>query len=367
MKFILSVQAGLESIAKKEIEKVGGTIEDVTDRLITFSGDALVAVRVNLWSRVGNKVYILLEEAEHVTDFDTYYDTLTSISLKKYFKKNHPFIVKTVSERSELFAARTLQSLGKKALAESLVGKDNFYDADETLPPIEFLVMIIGDTLRVLLDTTGEGLHKRGYRLESIEAPIKENLAAGIVLLSGWRFQEPLYDVFCGSGTIAIEALMIAKNKAPGLSRRFAFQDFGFIERDALIAEKKKAKQKEYDWKYTIYASDIDAEAIDIAQENAKRAELEWEIHFQQKDIAEYIGEDLHGTLVSNPPYGERLQPENITKLYNTIDKLFRVNPELKWGIISSYMEFDTLIQPKNYKKRKLYNGGEKCYFWKRK
>lgn len=367
MKFALSTIAGLESLGKKEIEKCGGKIEKTIDRLITFSGEKELMIDVNLWSRIGNKLYLVLWEYENVTDFDAFFDAVSDIDFSDYTKNNNPIMVKATSIRSELFATRTIQSLGKKAIVTSLVWEGNTYHEDNTQEPVEILFLFINDELKVLLNTSWEALHKRGYRKDAGEAPMKENIAAALVLFSNWRCKEPFYDVFCGSGTIPIEAAMIAKNRAPGLWREFAFERLWLVSEELVAERRLKAKNKEFSWEYKIIASDIDKEVLEIARKNAKKAGVENDIQFSQKNIWDYFEKKIHWTLVSNPPYWLRLQPENLKHLYNNIDKLFRVNPELKWWVISSFFEFDSLIHQNDYKKRKLYNGAEKCYFWKRK
>lgn len=367
MKFVLSTIAWVESVAKKEIEKCGWKIEQTQDRIITFSWDPELMVRVNLWSRVGNKLYLLLSETPDVTDFEYFFEIIKKIPFKKYFKKNNPIIVKSSSDRSELFSARTMQSLAKKAIVDSLVWAGNYYEEDENKEAVEILILMIDNKLRVLLNTTWEALHKRWYRVEAWEAPIKESLAAALVLLSSWKFKENFYDFFCGSWTIAIEALMIAKNIAPGLKRKFAFEKLQLIPSEMVEYERKIAKTKEFAVEYKVFASDIDEEILEIAKQNAKRAWLEDEIIFEKKDFKEYIWRtNLVWTLVSNPPYWDRLKSENLESMYNSIDKIFRKNENLSWWIISSYLEFDNLVKRNFYKKRKLYNWGEMCYFWKK-
>jgi len=367
MKFVLSTIAWVESIAKKEIEKIGWKIEEVTDRLVTFSWDISLMVKANLWSRVGNKVYLLLEEKENVTDFDSLFNLIENINWKRYFKKDFPLVVKSSSIRSELFSARTIQSIWKKAIIKSLKWEEWFLKEDESLEKLEILVLIIDNKVRILLNTSWKALHMRWYREKAWEAPIKESLAAALVLLSNWRFKENFYDPFCGSWTIVIEALMIAKNIAPWLKRWFAYEKLKLIDWETSENERALARTKKFDNKYNIFASDIDSEMIEIAKENSKKAWLEWEINFKVKDFKDMLNsEKFSWTLVSNPPYWERLKDENLKSLYNNIDKIFRLNPELNGWIISSYLEFDNLIKSGTYKKRKLYNGWEMCYFWRK-
>lgn len=367
MKFVLTTIAWVESIAKKEIEKCGWKIEEVNDRMIKFSGEENLIAKINLWSRVGNKLYISIWEKQNIESFDEFFDFVKNLNFKKYFNKNFPILVKSTSIRSKLFATQSLQKLGKKAIINSLVWENNNFLEDFSEEKLEIFFLLINDNLQVLLNTSGEALHKRWYRQEAWEAPIKESLAAALVLLSNWRFKENFYDFFCGSWTIVIEALMIAKNLAPWLNRIFAFEKLWLLDKNIIEKEKEEARKKQFDWKYKIFASDIDEKMIEIAKQNAKNAWFsEWEIQFIAKDFLKFEDKNLSWTIVSNPPYGERLKPENLKSIYNNIDKIFRKNPNLNWWIISSFLEFDNLIKTWEYKKRKLYNWWEMCYFWKK-
>lgn len=369
MKYVLSTVMGVESLAKKEIERQGGTIEEVTDRLVTFSGGKEMIPRINFWSRVGNKLYMLLAEQENVRDFDTLFDLVNNIHWKKYFKKDFPIVVKATSMRSDLGAISTIQWIWKKAIVKSLNGwSDDIVIEDPELQKMWILILVIDNKVRVLLDTSWNALHMRGYRTQAWEAPIKESLAAACILLSNWRFKETFYDPFCGSGTFAIEALMIARNIAPGLKRRFAFEDLLLVDWETCENERALARKKRFEWEYDIRATDIDPEMIDIAKANCERAGQEWRIKFEVKDFRDLVqNEKLSGTIVTNPPYDLRLKDKNIDSLYKNLDKLFRLNPELKGWAITAYTDFDNLINLSNYKKRKLYNGWELCYFYRRK
>lgn len=367
-KFVLSTIGWLEAIAKKEIEKQWGKIEDVVDRVVTFSWDLDLMAKVNLWSRVGNKLYLLLAEKDFVDNFDNLYDIMADISWKKYFKKSYPIVVQATSIRSELHSTPTIQKIWKKCIINALTDwSGERVIENEWLEKMEILVLFIDNKVRILLNTSWPALHMRGYRTEAWEAPIKENLAAALVWLANWRFRDNFYDPFCGSWTIAIEAVMMARNMAPWVMRKFAFQRWDILPSEILDNEKKLARKREYTWEYKVFASDIDPEVLEIAKENAKRAWVEDNITFSVKDFRDFAKEELEWTMVSNPPYGLRLEDEDLKWLYNNIDRCFRINPELKWWIISSFHEFDGLIKKDTYKKRKLYNWAEKCYFWKRK
>ena len=222
-KFVLSTSAWLEKIARIEVEKQGGKIVEVVDRLITFEGTIEIAAKVNLWSRVGNKVFMLLAEEEGIEDFDDLYGLVNMIDFKNLIPKNSPIIVNATSLRSELHHTPTIQSVSKKAIVENLWGWSITEDSEKT--KFSVLVLFINNKARVLLNISWDALHKRWYRVEAWEAPIKESLAAGLVLLSGWRFKENFYDIFCGSWTICIEAALIARNIAPWLKREFSMVD----------------------------------------------------------------------------------------------------------------------------------------------
>jgi len=367
-KYVLSMIAWVESIAKKEVERVWGKILEVRDRMIVLSGDESTMVKINLWSRVSNKLYMVLWEWENIDTFDKLYDLIYQINFKKYINKDFRILLKAKSIGSELTAVPSIQKISKKAIIDSITWKSwETVIEDRDLGTFEVMVLLINNKAYILLNTTWEALHKRWYRQETWEAPIKENLAAALVILAPWKFRDTFYDIFCWSGTIAIEAAMIARNIAPWLNRYFAFETLSLVSKDIVDSEIKQAKEKRFTWKYNIIASDTDEEVLGIAKENAKDAWVLDTISFIKKDFKDYLEEWIKWTLVSNPPYWNRLKDEDLRGLYNNIDKLFRLNPELKWWIITSYTDFDKQIKLSDYKKRKLYNWGELCYFYKRK
>lgn len=368
MKFLLTCSAGLEAIAKNEIIKQNGTICEVKDRLVFFEGDIDLMVKMNLWSRVGNKVYIVLDEAEHTQNFDDLYDLTFGVNWKKYINERSPILVKATSIKSGLSSTPAIQKIVKKAIVDKLTGKSGSYlIEDKDLPEYEVLAFFHEDRCFLLLNTSGETLYKRGYRTDSGEAPIKESLAAGLVLLSNWKFSQPLYDFTCGSGTIVIEALMLARNQAPWLQRRFAFEHWKFVPEDLLKKYKKEARELIFNKKYQIYASDIDENVLEIAKQNAQRAGLDGMIHFEVKNFKTYKSTPLSGTVISNPPYGLRLKDDDLKGMYKDIGYILERNKELSGGIITAYTEFDHCVNLNHYKKRKLYNGNELCYFYTKK
>ena len=270
MKYILSTIAWVESIAKKEVEKQWWKIIEVRDRMIEFEGDSKTMVRVNLWSRVWNKVYEVLSEWTKIDNFDKLYDLVWGINFKKYFHHDYPIVVKVKSINSKLDSTPAVQKITKKSIIDNITDKSwEKVNEDRDLEKFEIMVLLIDDKVRILLNTSWEALHKRWYRKETWDAPIKESLAAALVLLSWWRFKEQFYDLFCWSWTIAIEAAMIAKNMAPWAHRYFAFENLVLVDKKLIEEELKLASSKEFKWDYKIYASDIDSEVLEKARENA--------------------------------------------------------------------------------------------------
>jgi len=366
MKYILSTISWVESIAKKELEKLWIKKIQVSDRMLEFEGDEILMININLWSRVGNKVYQVLSEWK-VASFDDLYNLINIFNYKSIYKKNFFILVKAKSINSLLSSEPSIQKISKKAIIDNITNKsNNFLNEDKLNWEIEIFVLIKDNYARILLNTSWEALHKRWYRQDFWEAPIKENLAAALVLLSWWNFSTNLYDLFCWSGTIAIEAAMIAKNIAPSLDRYFAFEQIWLVEKNKVKSCIDLANQQIYKKEYKIIANDIDENILKYARQNALNAGVSDIIEFTNMDFKDFINNKLEWTLVSNPPYWNRLKDDNIASLYKHIDKLFRLNPNLWWWIISSYLDFDNFINLDNYKKRKLYNWWEKAYFYRR-
>lgn len=368
MKFALSCASGLESLVKKELQIAGYSSTRGLPTLVRFDGDQSAIVKLNLRSRVSNKLYIELASGQ-THDFDALFALVHAIDRAKYIDCN-PIIVTAITRKSKLSSGPTIQSIGKKAIIKKiLIGSSaTRVEEDASLPPIEIVLHIQDNECLVLLNTTGDALHKRAYRQATGEAPINEALAAGIVLLSGWKFAEPLYDVFCGSGTIAIEAAMIAKNIAPGLMRSFAFEHWKRYDPSILAQEKQLAKAKMMlDKEHTIIASDIDPKMIEIAKANAKNAGVDHYIQFAVKDMKDYITQPaMQGCLVSNPPYGLRMTAYDLIALYRTIRQIFHSHADLRGGIITTYADFIDLKDAAHRKKTSLYTGGEQCRLYKK-
>ncbi len=367
MEFLLTCNAWLESIAKKEIITAWWEIKEVKDRLVFFTWNDDLIAKINLWSRVWNKLYIVLNSKKNVDNFDKLYDLVSAIDWKKYIQTNFPIVTKATSLKSLINSTPAIQKIAKKAIVDKLTNKSwALVREDSSLPAMEIFTFFIEDEAFVLWNTTWETLHKRWYRDDTWEAPIKETLAAGLVLLSNWNFSKPLLDFCCWSWTIAIEAVMIAKNIAPGLTRFFAFEKWDFIDKNLMKNEIELAKSKIFDKKYNITASDINPEMIEIAKQNAKNAWVLDDINFQVKDLKEYRKETLEGSIISNPPYWIRLQQDDLDVLYKNIAIIFDKNPTLNGWIITSYQDFQKYIPKNKFKNRKLYNWNELCYFYQK-
>ena len=369
MHYFITCAAGLESVLKKEIELAGYKVMSNQPTLIRFQGDLSAIAKVNLRSRVWNKLFLELGQKK-ISDWDGLFDLVSTIDWEKYVQGN-PINVTAASRKSQLTSTPTIQSIVKKSIVKKILHGDKWQlPEDHSKEAIEIFVSLDSDVCSILLNTTGESLHKRGYKKATGEAPINEALAAGLLLLSGRKFSEPLYDFFCGSGTIAIEAALIAKNIAPGSFRKFSFQQFDRYDQSLFSNELEAAKKKIFlEKQHTIIASDIDPEMIKIAQDNAKNAGVEKYIAFAVKDVKEYLvtSNELRGAIVSNPPYGLRLNNIiDLESLYRVIAELFEKNPQLHWWIITSYKPFADMKLSGNRKRSPLYNGGEECIFFKK-
>lgn len=367
MKYLLTCAAWLEALAKTEVTKQWWVITEVKDRLVFFEWDIELLVKMNLWSRVWNKVYVVLNEWK-ARNFDELYDLVFQTNLKKYIEENHPILVKATSIKSSLTSTPAIQKITKKAIVDKLTNKSWKYLLEDTeLSEYEILSFLMEDKAYILLNSSGETLYKRWYREDSWEAPIKESLAAALVILSNWKFSENFYDFTCWSWTIAIEAVMLARNIAPGLKRRFAFEKWSFVPSEIFPRLKKEAQEKVFHKNYNVIATDIDEEVLEKARENAKNAWVLDTIKFEVKDFREYKKEKLSWTLVSNPPYWIRLKDDDLKWFYKDISYILDRNEDLKWWIITAYTEFDRIVNLSKIKKRKLYNWNEMCYFYAKK
>ncbi|EGQ1679545.1 class I SAM-dependent RNA methyltransferase [Staphylococcus pseudintermedius] len=350
---------GLESIVAKEVQDLGYDTR-VENGRIYFEGDASAIVKANLWLRTADRVKLIVGQFEAVT-FDSLFEQTKNLPWEQFIPTDGQFPVQGRSLKSKLFSVPDMQAITKKAIVERLKNAhqvSGWLDESGAKYPVE--VAILKDKVLLTIDTSGSGLNKRGYRLAQGEAPIKETLAASLVKLANWTGDTPLIDPFCGSGTIAIEACLIAQNIAPGFNRSFISEQWDIIPKG--LYDQKRAEADEladYDKEIEIYASDIDPEMVEIAQRNADEVGVGDIIRFEVKDVNTLtINHDGPIGLIGNPPYGERIGDRaEVEEMYRNLGILMQNHPNLSLYIMTSNKEFEYLANRKATKRRKLFNG----------
>ena len=360
MKLIAPCHFGLEAVLKREIYDLGYEITKVEDGKVTFEGDAEAIVRANLSLRTAERV--LLEVGSfHAETFDELFEGIKAIPWEEYIPENGKFWVKkAASVKSRLFSPSDIQSIVKKAMVERMkkTYQKDWFDEEGNEYPLR--VFLMKDEVTVALDTSGESLHKRGYRTMHGKAPISETLAAALIMLTPWRGERILVDPFCGSGTFLIEAARMAANIAPGLDRHFTAEGWENLIDPQLWQEIKAELRGEInlDIKTDLQGYDIDGEVLKAARENAARAGVAELIHFQEREVARLSHPKKYGFIITNPPYGERMEDnETLPSIYGDIgDALDRLD---SWSayLITSYSDTEKYIRRKAAKKRKIYNG----------
>ncbi len=355
---------GTESVLTYEVKKIGGENIQTLDGRVIFEGDENIIARANLNLRCAERVLILLKEFRAKT-FDELFDGVLDIAWHRILPADAEFPVKGSSLSSTLSSVPACQSIVKKAVVEALRNghKTRNLHEDGDLYRIRFSIR--KDEVMVMLDTSGDGLHKRGYRRQSGEAPIKETLAAAIVDLARIRDNSVVQDPFCGSGTLLIEAAQKAANIAPGLTRRFASERYDFIGEEIWRQEREKAKNEiRKNIEFTAFGFDIDEEVIEIAKENAKKAGVAEYIKFHVGDVKAFSPQG-NSIVITNPPYGERLNDaEHAAILEETLAKRLDINPVKSSYIITSDGDFEVNFNKKANRRRKLYNGMIPCQLY---
>ena len=366
LEIIAATTFGLESASRREIEKLGYKILKTEDGKVTFLGDERAVVRANLWLRTADRVQIKMAEFM-AYEFEDLFQQIKGIPWEHWIPVNGKFIVNGSSVKSKLSSVPACQSVAEKAVIERLketYGID-YFEKSGALYDIK--ITLLKDRVTVTLDTTGPGLHKRGYRQHSVEAPIKETLAAAMIELSFWREDRILADPCCGSGTIPIEAAMIGKNIAPGLSRSFASEEWEAIPGNMWKEERKKAFNAiNNDVQLKIFGSDINPQAVKAARLNAEEAGVDDCIKFYTADVSALRTKSERGVLITNPPYGQRIgDQEAIDKIYQSYSRFFKENPTWSLFVITAdkTIEKKAMGRPAE-RRRKLYNGRlEVCYY----
>lgn len=371
--FIATTTFGLEAIVKREAEKLGLENISVEDGIVNFSGNISDIAKANIWFRSADRILFVLNKFK-ATTFEELFQGVKSINWGDFLPKDANFVVTGKSIKSQLSSVPACQKISEKAIVEKLKLK---YRQTEIFPKTgaryTVLIALLKDKVTVTLDTSGAGLHKRGYRKNQLQAPLKETLASALIDLSYWKKDRILLDPTCGSGTIPIEAALMAKNIAPGISRKFAAEEWEFIDKKIWKDARAEAFSKiDVNFRPEIYGSDIDSKAIEIAKHNAKLAGVDDCIKFETKNLKDIsVKNKDYGVFICNPPYAERIGTiEEIEMLYKYMGKIFCQNDTWSSYILTSFEEFEKIFGKKADKKRKLFNGNVKVdyyqYFGKR-
>lgn len=353
---------GLEGVCAQELKRMDASNVRAENGRVLWDYTPKSLVRANLCLRTGERVLLRLGRFP-APDFDALYDGVREISWEEWIPREGAFPIRCRTVGSKLTSQPRCTAVVKAAVGDRLGQAYGLERLPETGAEYAIRLFIMDDMAELYLDSTGPSLHKRGYRAMSVVAPLRETLAAGMVLLSRYHGKDPLRDPFCGSGTIPIEAALIAKNRAPGLDRSFSGQKWAWLPSKLWLEEGDRAMDLEYDGTYDIEGSDIDPQAVELARQNAQKAGVEDLVRFREADATQFAPTQTVGRVVTNPPYGERiLEKREAERLYAAFGKAWRAVPE-GWSLslLSSHTEFERTFGKKADKKRKLYNGPLKC------
>ncbi|SFQ35633.1 putative N6-adenine-specific DNA methylase [Lachnospiraceae bacterium XBB1006] len=357
---------GLEAVLKREIYDLGYEILSVEDGRVTFEGDAEAICRANVYLRTTERVLLQVAKFK-ATTFEELFQGIKGIAWEQYIPKNGKFwVTKATSVKSKLFSPTDIQAIVKKAMVEELKGVYHVEWFSEEGDAYPVRINLMKDEVSVCLDTTGDSLHKRGYRLKTSKAPITETLAAALIMLTPWRKDRILVDPFCGSGTFLIEAAMMAANIAPGCHREFLSMKWENLIAPTLWDEVMEEALSEIDTNIEtdLQGYDIDPEVVKVARENAKRAGVDHLIHFQTREVAKLSHPKKYGFVITNPPYGERIsEKEELPKLYGEIGQALKGLDSWSAYLITAYEQAAKHMGMKPTKTRKIYNGMLKTDF----
>lgn len=366
-KLIAPCHFGLESVLKREISNLGYNVVCVEDGRVTFEGDADAICRANIFLRTTERIMIQAGKFKAFT-FDELFENVKSIPWEDFIPQNGKFwVTKATSVKSKLFSTSDIQRIVKKAMVERMKLKYNVEWFDESGNEYPVRVFFNKDEATVAIDTTGESLHRRGYRRLTSKAPITETLAAALIMLTPWKKDRILVDPFCGSGTFPIEAAMIAANIAPGMNREFISEKWtNLIDKSNWYNVIDEANDMvDYDVSVDIQGYDIDGDIVKAARRNAEEAGVENMIHFQQRPVSELSHPKPYGFILTNPPYGERLEEkEALAELYRTFGERYKALDKWSAYVITSYANTEKDMGLKAAKNRKIYNGMLKTYFY---
>lgn len=364
MEFSVPCLFGLEGLAGDELRRLDMENVRVENGRVLFSGDGLALAKANVCLRTGERVLIVLADFK-ATTFEELFQGVYRANLENYIPRDGVFPVKGHCLNSQLMSVPDCQAIVKKAASRRLGEKYGVNWLPETGAKYQLQFSIMNDRVQLYLDTTGPGLHKRGYRANGNDAPLRETLAAAMVMLTHYRGREFLWDGFCGSGTIPIEAALIAKNKAPGAFRRFSAEAFSWLDPKLWGQVRTEAKDKEFHGNYRILGSDNDPKCVSLSMANARKAGLGDLIEFKDGDATKMSLPTDEGIFIANPPYGQRMmEQKSAQRLYADLGRHLRYADGWKKYIITSEPEFEHYFGARADKKRKLYNGMIKCDYY---
>lgn len=366
-RIILPCHFGLEAVLKREVYDLGYDIDKVEDGRVSFIGDADAVCRANIFLRTAERVLICVGSFRAVT-YDELFESVKACPWEEFLPENARFwVTKASSVNSRLFSPSDIQSIVKKAMVERM---KQYYDVqwfEENGADYPVRVFLNKDEVTVCLDTTGESLHKRGYRTKAGKAPISETLAAALIMLTPWKKDRVLIDPFCGSGTFAIEAAMMAAGIAPGAGRNFTAERWtNVIDRQLWYDAVNEAEEMaDTNIDTCIEGYDIDPEVVKVAKENAVRAGVEKLVRFRVRDVAAFESDREYGFIITNPPYGERLEEkETLPAIYSAFGRCFAKMPTWSAYLITSYEDTERYVGRKADKNRKIYNGMIKTFYY---
>ena len=365
LELIATATFGLEAVVAREVKELGYDRVVVENGRVTFTADESAICRTNLWLRCADRVRLKVGEFTAVT-FDELFEKTKALPWADLLPNNAAFPVDGKSVQSKLFSISDCQAIVKKAVVESMKKsyRTEWFKEDGPLYRIE--VSMLKDAATLTIDTSGAGLHKRGYRIAGSEAPLKETLAAALVLIARWQPDITLIDPLCGSGTIPIEAALIGQNIAPGMNRTFVSEQWPTIAREHWREARKETHDRaDYRRKLDLSGTDISSALIETARKNAAEAGVDHLIHFQARPLSELSSKKKYGKIICNPPYGERLgSVKEVEQLYRQMGKLFKALDTWSYYILTASDNFESLFGRKASKRRKLYHGNIKVQYY---
>ncbi|HEY2775074.1 MAG TPA: class I SAM-dependent RNA methyltransferase [Candidatus Binatia bacterium] len=356
---------GVEAVVARELDALGYQASPAQTGRIHFEGDRLALARANIQLRSADRVFVRLAEFP-APDFDALFETVLSIPWQDWIARDEAFPVTGRSVRSTLSSVPALQRTVKKAISMRLGEAFGVRSLAETGAVVPIEIALLHDTATLLLDTSGDGLHKRGYRDLVGAAPLRETLAAALVDLSFWKNGKALIDPFCGSGTIAIEAALAGRRIAPGVARSFAAEGWSWMPAEVWAQAREEAQDQALErLDERIIATDIDAEALSLARRHAARAGVEADIHFQKRAFADLETSHHYGCIVTNPPYGVRLEDDDdVRRLYESMAAVFERLPTWSFFVLTPWRDFESIVRRRADRRRKLYNARIECTYF---